>query len=256
MARGLSAAFRVPGARFRFARPTGSDRYHHSVEISALRRPRSGRVKFEGEALVTGAPPPLALIAPVIGGGTTDGLLASVLRRDGVNVTQKSVGLLASGRLEVGRRRYALDGGVVGLDSTHGFLARHTSWRWAMGCGRLEDGTPLGFNLVAGFNAVAEGSAGENVLFLGDQLEPVGPATFRFNSADPLDLWQVVDRGRRGSRSPSDRCMRTGTCGICSCCGVGSCSRLASLPGKLRFRGREIVLSELPGVTEDQDMLW
>ena len=148
-------------------------------------------MKFEGEALVAGAPPPLSLVAAVPRAGNASRLLGSALQRDGVNVTQKSVGLLASGRLEVGRRRYALDGGVVGLDSTHGFLARHTSWRWAMGCGRLEDGTPLGFNLVDGFNAVAAGATGENVLFLGDQLEPVGPATFRFNPADPLDLWQV-----------------------------------------------------------------
>src|SRR5262249_7693174 len=87
---------------------------------------------------------------PVPGGGTR-----GTLSRDGVNVTQKSVGLLASGRMEIGRRTYALDGGVVGLDGTHGFLARHTRWNWAMGCGRLDDGTPLGFNLVAGFNAVA-----------------------------------------------------------------------------------------------------
>src|SRR5262249_23713369 len=155
MGRGLSAAFRVPGARFRFARAAGSDRYRHSVTISALRRPRAGRVAFEGEALVTGAPPPLSLVAPVPGASVAGGG-SSVLRRDGVNVTQKSVGLLAAGRLEVGRRRYSLDGGVVGLDSTHGFLARHTQWRWAMGCGRLDDGTPLGFNLVAGFNAVTE----------------------------------------------------------------------------------------------------
>ena len=105
MGRGLSAAFRVPGARLRFGRSAESDRYRHSVVISALRRPRAGRVAFEGEALVTGAPPPLVLIAPVPGGSAADGQ-ASVLRRDGVNVTQKSVGLLAAGRLELGRRRY------------------------------------------------------------------------------------------------------------------------------------------------------
>jgi hypothetical protein len=172
-----------------------------------------------------------------------------------VNVTQKSVGLLASGRLEVGRRRYALDGGVVGLDSTHGFLARRTRWRWAMGCGRLEDGTPLGFNLVAGFNAVAEGSPGENVLFLGDQLQPVGPATFRFNAADPLDLWQIstddgtvqvtfrplhAHRDVRNLRVLRSRFVQP----------------LGFFTGRLRFRGQEITLSELPGVTEDQDMLW
>lgn len=31
---------------------------------------------------------------------------------------------------------------------------------------------------------------------------------------------------------------------------------LGFFAGTLRFRGREITLAELPGVTEDQDMLW
>jgi len=251
MARGLSARFRVPGARFRFGRPLDSDRYRHSVEISALRRPRAGRVSFEGEALVTGAPPPLVLVAPVPGGGA-----GRVLSRDGVNVTQKSVGLLASGRLEIGRRRYALDGGVVGLDGTHGYLARHTRWNWAMGCGRLEDGTPLGFNLVAGFNTVAEGTAGENVLFLGDQLQPVGPATFRFNPADPLaspwqistgdDTVQLTFRPLHAHRDVRDLLILRSR----------FVQPLGFFAGRLRFRGREIPLEGLPGVTEDQDMLW
>lgn len=255
MSRGLSAGFRVPGARFRFSRGADSDRYCHSVEISALRRPRSGRVSFEGAALVTGAPPPLVLVAPVPGGGSADGALGSLLPRDGVNVTQKSVGLLASGHLEVGRRRYALDGGVVGLDSTHGFLARHTSWRWAMGCGRLEDGTPLGFNLVAGFNAVAAGAAGENVLFLGDQLEPVGPATFRFNAADPLDLWQVSteDGAVRLTFRPLHAHRDVRDLLVIRSRFV---QPLGFFAGTLRFGGRELDLTELPGVTEDQDMLW
>jgi hypothetical protein len=172
-----------------------------------------------------------------------------------VNVTLKSVGLLASGRMEIGRRRYSLDGGVVGLDTTHGFLARHTVWRWAMGCGRLEDGTPLGFNLVAGFNEVAEGSAGENVLFLGDQLEPVGPAVFRFNAADPLDLWRI---------ETSDGALQLTFRALHAHRDVRNLGLLRSrflqplgfFSGRLRFRSRNLVLDELPGVTEDQDMLW
>ena len=250
--RGLLARFRVPGARFRFSRGSDPDRYRHEVEISALRRPRTGRIHLEGEALVTGAPPPLVLVAPVPGGGGEGS--RSALHRDGVNVTQKSVGLLASGRLEVGRRHYSLDGGVVGLDSTHGLLARHTRWRWAMGCGRLDDGTPLGFNLVAGFNEMG-GGAGENVLFLGDQLEAVGAATFRFNPADPLDPWQVSTadgavqvtfRPLHAHRDVRDLLVLRSR----------FVQPLGFFAGRLRFRGREIPLGELPGVTEDQDMLW
>jgi hypothetical protein len=250
MARGLSARFRVPGARFRFARALDSDRYRHSVEISALRRPRAGRVKLEGEALVTGAPPPLVLVAPVPGGGT-----GGVLGREGVNVTLKSVGLLASGRIEIGRRRYSLDGGVVGLDTTHGFLARHTRWRWAMGCGRLEDGTPLGFNLVAGFNEVAEGTAGENVLFLGASLEPVGSAVFRFNAADPLDLWRIEtsDGAVQLTFRPLHAHRDVRNLGLLR---SRFLQPLGFFSGRLQFRSRNLVLDELPGVTEDQDMLW
>ncbi|HEY3587587.1 MAG TPA: DUF2804 domain-containing protein [Myxococcaceae bacterium] len=254
MARGLEGSFRVPGARFRFDRSPESDRYLHSVEISALRRPRSGRVKFEGEALVTGAPPPLVLVAPVPAQPRRDGD-TSALRRDGVNVTQKSVGLLASGRLEVGRRRYTLDGGVVGLDSTHGFLARHTRWNWAMACGRLEDGTPIGFNLVAGFNEAADGAAGENVLFLGDQLQPVGPAVFRFNAADPLDLWRIetADRTVQVTFRPLHAHRDVRDLGLLRSRFV---QPLGFFAGSLRFRGQEIQLTEMPGVTEEQDMLW
>jgi len=254
MARGLGGSFRVPGARFRFARAPDSDRYRHSVEISALRRPRSGRVKFEGEALVTGAPPPLVLVAPVPAQPRKDGD-DSPLRRDGVNVTQKSVGLLASGRLEVGRRRYALDGGVVGLDSTHGYLARHTRWNWAMACGRLEDGTPLGFNLVAGFNEVSSGAAGENVLFLGDHLQPVGPALFRFNAADPMDLWRIetVDGTVQLTFRPLHAHRDVRDLGLLR---SRFLQPLGFFAGRLRIRDQEIALAELPGVTEDQDMLW
>jgi hypothetical protein len=211
-------------------------------------------VKFEGEALVTGAPPPLVLVAPVPAQPRKDGD-DSPLRRDGVNVTQKSVGLLASGRLEVGRRRYALDGGVVGLDSTHGYLARHTRWNWAMACGRLEDGTPLGFNLVAGFNEVSSGAAGENVLFLGDHLQPVGPALFRFNAADPLDLWRIetVDGTVQLTFRPLHAHRDVRDLGLLR---SRFLQPLGFFAGRLRIRDQEIALAELPGVTEDQDMLW
>jgi hypothetical protein len=254
MSRGLSARFRLPGASFQFARGSSEDRYRHTVELSALRHPRLGRVRFQGEALVTGASPPLVLVAPVADGGSGGGALSSFLPRHGVNVTQKSVGLLAAGRLEVGRWTYSLDGGVVGLDSSQGFLARHTRWRWAMGAGRLEDGTPIGFNLVDGFNEPAAGP-GENVLFLGDQLQPVGPAEFRFNSADPLDLWQLSTAD--GAVALTFRPLHTHR-DVRDLLLLRSrfVQPLGFFTGTLRFRGQTLTLTDLPGVTEDQDMLW
>jgi Protein of unknown function (DUF2804) len=253
MSRGLAARFRLPGARFHFHRGAAEARYHHHLELSSLRQPRLGRVRFHGEAQAAGAAPPLVLIASVPGGGRA-GRLGSTLGRDGVNVTQKSVGLLASGRLEIGSSSYALDGGVVGLDSSHGFLARQTRWNWAMGAGRHEDGTALGFNLVAGFNE-AEGEAGENAIFLGDQLEAVGRAQFRFNPADPLDLWQLsTDDGAvaltfrplHAHRDARDLFLLRSR----------FAQPLGFFTGTLRFRGQVLTVADLPGVTEDQDVLW
>jgi hypothetical protein len=254
MSSGLSARFRGPGARFVFGRAPGEDRYRHTVELSPIRHPRLGRVRFHGEALATGAPPPLALVAPVPGGGSTGGLLSRFLPPDGVNVTQKSVGLLAAGRLDVGGASYPLDGGVVGLDSTHGFLARHTRWHWAMGAGRLEDGTPLGLNLVAGFNESEEGP-GENALFLGAELEPVGRAQFRFNADDPLDLWQLsTDDGAVALTFRPLHVHRD----VRNLLVLRShfLQPLGFFTGTVRFRGQVLSVADLPGVTEDQDMLW
>ena len=124
-----------------------------------------------------------------------------------------------------------------------------------MGCGRLEDGTPLGFNLVAGFNEVAEGTAGENVLFLGDSLEPVGSAVFRFNAADPLDLWRIEtsDGAVQLTFRPLHAHRDVRNLGLLR---SRFLQPLGFFSGRLQFRSRNLVLDELPGVTEDQDMLW
>jgi len=253
MSRGLAASFFLPGARFHFQRGPAEARYHHQVELSSFRYPRLGRVRFHGEAQAAGAAPPLALVTRVPGGDGA-GLLGSTLGREGVNVTQKSVGLLAGGRLDIGDSSYALEGGVVGLDSTHGYLARQTRWNWAMGAGRQEDGAALGFNLVAGFNE-AEAAGGENAIFLGDQLEPVGRAQFRFNPADPLDLWELTThdgavaltfRPLHAHRDVRDLFLLRSR----------FVQPLGFFTGTLRFRGQVLTVADLPGVTEDQDVLW
>ena len=92
------------------------------------------------------------MIAPVGGDGT-------------VNVTQKWAGMLAFGNLWARGKRFVLDGGVGGLDYTHGYLARHTAWRWGFMCGRLADGSPVGLNLVEGFNET-RADVNENALWL------------------------------------------------------------------------------------------
>jgi hypothetical protein len=107
----------------------------------------------------------------------------------------------------------------------------------------------------AGFNEVAEGSAGENVALPGRPLEPVGPASFRFNPTDPLDLVADLDAATEGRLTFRPLPLPTAMCATLACCAAGSCSPWL-LQRSLRFRGRDLSLDELPGVTEDQDMLW
>ena len=92
----------------------------------------------------------------------------------GFNVTRKNVGLDARGKIQApGIEGIALQNAVGFLDHSHGLLERTTSWRWAIGAGVLDDGTPVGFNLIEGFN-----DNRENVIWLGSSLYKVPPATF------------------------------------------------------------------------------
>lgn len=174
---GLEVHFRRPDASLRAHRGFGDERYHLEARVglsAPLLRPA---LRLRADLLAAGAAPPLTVIAPVDKGI--------------VNVTQKWAGLLTFGELEAKGRRYSLDGGVGGLDSTLGYLARRTAWRWAFVCGRLDDGTALGINLVEGFNESRD-DVNENALWLGTRLIPLGRARFSWNRDDALDRWHVT----------------------------------------------------------------
>lgn len=231
---GLEVSFRRPGARFTAKRPYGDERFHISTRIG-LRA-----LEADWSLLAAGAPPALTVIAPVEGGI--------------VNVTQKWAGLLGFGTLRAGGKTFNLDGGVGGLDSTFGLLARKTAWRWAFVCGRLEDGTPLGINLVEGFNE-SRADVNENAVWLGRQLIPVGRARFTWNRDDVLDRWKVVttDGALELEFTPiavhrEHRDLKLVVSKFSQPVGRWS--------GVLRHDGREVRFEGLPGVAEDQDVLW
>lgn len=175
-AAGLEVGFRLPGARFQASRLPGAAPYAVRVRVGLPVPLPPPRLLLDFRLATEDAPPPLTVIAPVDGGV--------------VNVTQKHAALVAHGRLEVSGRRWRLDGGIGGLDYTHGYLGRRTAWRWGFACGRLADGTPLGLNLVEGFNE-ARDDVNENALWLGRKLIPLGRARFVFNKRDVLDPWTV-----------------------------------------------------------------
>ncbi|MBX5484854.1 MAG: DUF2804 domain-containing protein [Myxococcaceae bacterium] len=200
-----------------------------------------GGVRWSGELQTEGAAPALTVISPVGG----DGIL---------NVTQKRCGLGASGSLRIGRNLYTLDGGVAGIDYTHGYLARHTAWRWAMGNGRLSDGTALGFNLVEGFND-ASPRCNENALWFGDRLIPLDRARFEFDKGAPERPWKISTRDGALSLSfqplhlhREERDYKVVRSHFVQPLGLFS--------GTLRIDGRAVIIEDVGGVTEDQDILW
>ncbi|MFZ5471630.1 MAG: DUF2804 domain-containing protein [Myxococcota bacterium] len=237
---GLRARFRAPGARFGVVRPEGSERVHLGVERTRRLPFSKPSLSWKGDLLAVGGPPPLTVVSPVLQDGV-------------VNVTQKWAGLLAFGELSTQGRRYRLDGGVGGMDYTQGYLARRTSWRWAFANGRLDDGTPIGLNLVEGFNDTPE--ANENAVWMGKELFPVGRACFAYDPREVLDEWRVatVDGALDLAFRPygahrEERDYKVVKSYFAQPVGV--------FEGRIRVGGRELRVSELPGVTEDQDILW
>jgi hypothetical protein len=75
----------------------------------------------------------------------------------------------------VARRTIELDGLAI-VDDTAGYHARETEWWWSAGVGSTADGTPLGWNLVAGVNDGARAS--ERSIWSGDGAREVAPVVF------------------------------------------------------------------------------
>jgi len=238
-AAGMRAHFRAPGARLAFSREHTSTTVRVAAALSAFRTRGAGAVRLDVQLSRDEAPPPLAVVAAVPGGG--------------LNVTEKSGGLRAAGQLTVGRRCISLEGGVAGLDATQGLPARATAWRWAMGAGHLEDGRPFTLNLVEGFN---DGPGeNENAVWVGGALHPLGRARFGFGRDDPLAVWRLESETGDFSLHfrPLHLHREERALGVVR-------SRFWQLQGffvgTVHAGGEVLSLTDLPGVTEDQDVLW
>src|SRR5260370_9275595 len=168
------ARFLMPGVRFAFGPIEQARQYR--VEVESYGKPWAKPVFALDVHLVNPSNgSPLTVIAPFLGDGI-------------VNVTEKWVGLPASGRVTTDAQTFSLEGAVVGFDYTHGYLARRTVWQWAFANGRLSDGRTLGFNIAKGVNPGAE--LNENAVWIGSKLIPLGPAQFKFNPSHPMDGWR------------------------------------------------------------------
>jgi hypothetical protein len=141
---------------------------------AAILRGAFGPVKIFADMGITQNNPPITAICEVPGNRT--------------NITLKQAGLAASGWVEVRGKRHHFEPDALGfLDYTHGLMAHHTSWWWAIGAGVSASGKRLAFNLVDGFN-----QGRENVLWIDG--EAVGVSSARFERGEGSRPWRVTTR--------------------------------------------------------------
>lgn len=152
------------------------------------------------------------------------------------------------GELVVEGKRLSLGGALVAFDHTHGFLARHTVWRWALGLGRLASGERVAFNVVQGFVGEPECAA-----WIGDTLVPLGEGVFTFDQ--PMDTWKIrttcgaLDVSFRPSAIHSE----AKNFGIVRSEFI---QPVGAFDGTLHIDGTSHTLERIAGVTEHQDVLW
>ena len=245
---GLHASYRLPGTRYSVDRRDDEVRVQVSLARSVLPRPGPSRPWVE-----------LDLTLRETGVGIT--AISEVQHGDAsaVSVTAKTAGMAVSGTLQVhgdgAGRRFVLDGGFGGYDYTQGLLPRHTAWRWAYGTGRLADGTVLGLNLVEGFSGIGERSR-ENALWIdGSPVALDARTRFEFDRSDVMSPWSITTadgavRLRFDPVAAHDERLDLKLLRSLFIQPVGHFS------GEVDAGGRTYVLDRVPGVVEDQDILW
>jgi hypothetical protein len=89
--------------------------------------------------------------------------------------TRKQAGVPAHGTVALGGHRFEIDGEAF-IDDSAGYHARHTTWRWSAGRGRLDDGRRVAWNLVDGVHDAPEAS--ERTVWVDGVAHEVGPVRF------------------------------------------------------------------------------
>ena len=172
-----------------------------------------------------------------------------------INATVKRNLLPVTGSMKLGSREWDLaEGFRGGFDYTQGILPSHTVWNWAFLNGTADDGTPIGLNLTGGI--FPDGLTGDNALWVGNELSTLVKPTFTFNRQNYMDPWEVTTAdGRIQLRfTPKGSHSENRNLGLVN-------SRFIQVAGLFNGTirtadGRVLTLTDVPGVTEDQDVLW
>jgi len=200
-----------------------------TAETMSLRASHRG---FSLRAEAKNAVPEMTAIARVPGGV--------------VNITEKGVLMPLSGSMTVGDRTFDLGGGLLGYDHTTGLLARRTSWRWAFAMGKDTSGEPFALNLVAGFIGELECTA-----WTGGQPHALSEPSVRVGNAQTAwtiqadDIALEADERARHEENTNLGIIRS-----------RFIQATGTFRGKVTADGRDIALAGVPGMIEDQDVLW
>jgi hypothetical protein len=245
---GLRATYRLPGTRYTVRRDGDEIRFQASLGRSMASVPGRSQAWVELDLTLREGGLGITAVSEVEHG-----------RESSVSVTGKASCLATTGSVVVhgehGPRTWTLDGGLGGYDYTKGLLCRSTAWRWAYGTGQLEDGTVLGFNLTEGFSGVGERSR-ENAVWIDGRPTPLDPRSrFTFDRSDLMAPWRVAtaDGSVRLRFEPlalhnehlDIRVLRS-----------HFVQPVGHFSGEIDVEGRTHVLDRIPGVAEDQDIVW
>jgi hypothetical protein len=176
-----------------------------------------------------------------------------------VSTTGKNAGLPVSGRVVIRNTGmlHAFDfaDAIGGFDYTSGYLPRHTQWRWAYLTGLLADGRTFGVNVSADFSGLP-GRARENSVWLDGSLHAIDPdAQITYDEQAPDRPWQIrtSDGALDLEFTPIGVHRESLNLGLVR-------SRFLQPVGEFRGTvsagGESVEVVDLPGVVENQDVLW
>jgi hypothetical protein len=202
------------------------------MELSA----RVGDVTLEAELDARSAPPAISAIAALPGEA---GL---------VSATEKRALAAVRGSVVVGGRRCGLDRAIGGYDYTQGLLPRRTRWRWAFATGRASDGTAVAFNVVDGFVGEPECAA-----FEPSGVRPLYTPRIVFDKEHPERTWTLDAQGMALTFEPGAiHAQNTNLLLVRS----RFLQPVGRFFGTLQVGDRSVELNGVPGVVEDQDVVW
>ncbi len=246
---GLRATYRLPATRYSVERSGDEVRVRVSLGRSFVSWPGRSREWVDCDLTLRAEGTGLSAISEI-----------EHARGSAISVTAKTSCLPTSGRLVVRgdgaeTRTLSLDGGFGGYDYTKGLLPRNTYWRWAFATGRLADGSVIGLNLVENFSGLGD-RVRENAVWIDGRPTPVDArARFEFDRDDVMKPWTVttVDGSVRLRFDPLAAHDERIDLKVLRSLFI---QPMGHFSGEIDVDGRTYVIDRLPGVVEDQDIVW